>query len=90
MTFLSTYGFLIAVFLLSFGLVTGGSYVLSHVGKVVTSWALGLTGAGVLLYGWLVPEEPFAGIAYGALAFCIVLGISISWAFIDFKNDENP
>lgn len=89
MTFLSQYGLWMAVFALSAGIVIGSTRAFSRMGTILSSSILGIAGMSILIYGWLVPEDPFAGIAYGALAFCIVLGISVSWAFIDFQKDKD-
>ncbi|MDX6154498.1 hypothetical protein [Marinococcus sp. PL1-022] len=87
MTFLSQYGFFIAIILVAAGLVWASSYFFSRRGKILSSGLLGLTGLAIIIYSFLVPEDPFSGIAYGALAFCILLGVSMSWAFANGKDE---
>ena len=90
MIFLSQYGIFIVVFLFSAALVVGSFYIFSRMGKILSSLLLGFIGVTLLVYGWLFPEDPFVGgIAYGSLALCIALSVSISWAFIDFQEAKH-
>lgn len=83
MAFIWQYGIFIVVILLAAGIVACSAFVFSNSGKIVSSVALGLSSICLLLYSFLGPEDPFAGMAYGALAFCIVLGVSIPWGFLE-------
>jgi len=80
MTFIAQYGFFIAIIIVIAAIIFF-SYLLPKTERLVRVLTILLVfgGIGIIIYGFVGPDDPFAGIALGVLTFSIWLGMGFGW-----------